>query len=421
MNDRLDMSMMFAMHDALRRELAQVGPIARLRDDHPGALLRAALGWELFKKFLVVHHQAEDDTLWPALRARVAGRPERLALADALEAEHAVIEPLLTAIDAAAADQGYGYQRFGDIVDELATKLTAHLAHEESDGLPLIDASLTPQEWQNFAQNHTERLRGDAATYMPWLLNGASPQTLDAVLGKFPPPLLTAFRQEWSPRYAALDIWPAAGKAPAAGCGLWFACYPEHFRWPAASPVGRVRLGVAAAHSGIGPRLDEVVDGEPGTAQGRDPAAVGQLVSSCAVFLGDGAQAEIVVLEPWCHLVGVVVIAGRESRAGDAEYQAAGAAQDARLPRPPGGEAPSSARRDRRTPGRATAIWASFCGRTLGTWTVPCALTPVAIASPGISRRSSGAASLARHGSSMKVREGGNGEDQACSVDSPVA
>ncbi len=216
MDDKLDMSMMFAMHDALRRELAQVARIARLRDDHPGQLLRAALGWELFKKFLVVHHQAEDDTLWPALRARVAGRPERVALADALEAEHAVIEPLLTAIDAAAADPGYGYQRFGDIVDELATKLTAHLAHEETDGLPLIDASLTPQEWQNFAQDHTERLRGDAATYMPWLLNGASPQMLDAVLGKFPPPLLTAFREQWSPRYAALDIWPPTAEATVA-------------------------------------------------------------------------------------------------------------------------------------------------------------------------------------------------------------
>ena len=130
MDDKLDMSMMFAMHDALRRELVQVGRIARLRDDHPGQLLRAALGWELFKKFLLVHHQSEDDTLWPALRARVAGQPDQVALADALEAEHAVIEPLLTAIDAAAADPDYGYQRFGDIVDELITKLTAHLVAE---------------------------------------------------------------------------------------------------------------------------------------------------------------------------------------------------------------------------------------------------------------------------------------------------
>ena len=215
MEYQLDMSMMFAMHDALRRELVQVARIGRRTGDHPGRLLRAALGWELFKKFLLVHHQSEDDTLWPALRANVAGQPGRVALADALEAEHAVIEPLLTAIDAAAADPDYGYQRFGDIVDELATKLSAHLSHEETDGLPLIDVSLTAQEWQRFAQVHTERIRGDAPLYMPWLLNGASPQMLDTILGKFPPPLLTAFREEWGPKYAALDIWNTspAGRA----------------------------------------------------------------------------------------------------------------------------------------------------------------------------------------------------------------
>jgi hypothetical protein len=208
MDYQLDVSMMFAMHDALRRELVQVARIASRTDDHPGQLLRTALGWELFKKFLLVHHQSEDDTLWPDLRTKVAGQPDRLALAYALEAEHAVIEPLLTAIDAAAADPDYGYQRFGDIVDELITKLTAHLKHEETDGLPLIDASLTEQQWQHFAQVHAERIAGDAPTYMPWLLNGASPQTLDAVLGKFPPPLLTAFREQWGPKYAALAIWP---------------------------------------------------------------------------------------------------------------------------------------------------------------------------------------------------------------------
>ncbi|HKA99027.1 MAG TPA: hemerythrin domain-containing protein [Streptosporangiaceae bacterium] len=211
----LDMSMMFAMHDALRRELVQVARIASRQDDDPGKLLRAALGWELFKKFLLVHHRSEDDALWPALRAHVADQPGRVALVDALEAEHAAIDPLLAAVDAAAADPDHGHQRFGDIVDELVTQLTGHLAHEETDGLALIDASLTAQEWQHFAQVHAGRVGGDAPMYMPWLLNGASPQTLDAILSKFPPPLLTAFREEWGPRYAALNIWPAAGK-PAA-------------------------------------------------------------------------------------------------------------------------------------------------------------------------------------------------------------
>ncbi len=40
------MSMMFAMHDALRGELVQVGRIASRRDDDPGKLLQATLGWE---------------------------------------------------------------------------------------------------------------------------------------------------------------------------------------------------------------------------------------------------------------------------------------------------------------------------------------------------------------------------------------
>jgi hypothetical protein len=210
MDYTLDMSMMFAMHDALRRELAQVGRIASGRDDNPGTLLRAALGWELFKKFLTVHHQTEDDVLWPPLRASVAGRPEQAALVDALEAEHGVIDPLLAAIDAAAADPDYGYQRFGDIVDELSAKLNAHLAHEETDGLPLIDASLTPAQWQHFAQVHGERNLPDASRFMPWLLAGARPEVLDAILGKFPPPLLTAYREQWAPAYAAQTIWPAA-------------------------------------------------------------------------------------------------------------------------------------------------------------------------------------------------------------------
>ena len=53
-------------------------------------------------------------------------------------------------------------------------------------------------------------LRDDAAMYMPWLLNDARPQLLGPILTKFPPPLLTAYRERWGPRYAALNVWNAA-------------------------------------------------------------------------------------------------------------------------------------------------------------------------------------------------------------------
>jgi hypothetical protein len=204
---KLDMSVMLAIHHALRRDLARVGRIAAVTGDDPAKLLRAVLGWELFKKFLVVHHQTEDDVLWPALREAVAASPDQLALADALEQEHAVIEPLLAAIDAAGADPDRGHERFAGIVDELVSKLTAHLAHEEADGLALIDASLTPEQWQHFAAVHGQRLTPDAALYMPWLLSDTPPGSLEQVLAKFPPKFTTAFREQWAPAYAARDAW----------------------------------------------------------------------------------------------------------------------------------------------------------------------------------------------------------------------
>jgi iron-sulfur cluster repair protein YtfE (RIC family) len=204
---KLDMSMMFAYHDALRRDLDRVGRLATRLDGDPAKLLRAAVGWGLFKKFLVNHHESEDEALWPALRAAVAANSDQVALVDALEQEHAVIDPLLAAVDAAAADPDGGHERFGGVVDQLIIELTAHLTHEERDGLPLIDVSLTAGEWRHFISVNSERNRPDAAMYMPWLLSEATPPTTAAVLGKFPPPLVTAFRAEWAPAYAALDVW----------------------------------------------------------------------------------------------------------------------------------------------------------------------------------------------------------------------
>lgn len=213
MGSRLDMSTMLTIHAALRRDLEQVARIASRRDSTDVTRLRAARGWQQFKKFLVVHHQAEDDVLWPALRATVAGSPDQLALVDALEQEHAVIDPLFRAADDAA-----GSRSFGDIVDELVTKLGGHLAHEESDGLDLIDASLGLADWQRFGRVHGERLISDAPTYMPWLLDGAGPRTVAAFLANVPPALAAAYRGQWASDYAALKLWDAMD-APSGASG----------------------------------------------------------------------------------------------------------------------------------------------------------------------------------------------------------
>jgi hypothetical protein len=216
MDSKLGWSTMLAIHDALRRDLEQVARIAGRNDGGNGARFGPSLGWQQFKKFLVAHHQVEDDALWPVLRVHVADFPDQVAVVDALEAEHAVIEPLLEAVDNVAADPHEGDRRFADIVDELVTKLTGHLVHEESEGRDLIDATLSAEEWQNFARSHGQRLLGDASTYVPWLLEGASPETVEGFLANIPPPLAASYRGQWAPSYAGTDLWGSADlQAPA--------------------------------------------------------------------------------------------------------------------------------------------------------------------------------------------------------------
>jgi hemerythrin len=204
LNYRLDMTMMYTIHDAFRRDLQEIVTFIAPADDTQR--LQSEPGWQLFKKYLTVHHQTEDDVLWPALRARLKDFPHFLLLIDELENEHSAIDPLLRAVER-SANEREGGESFIEVVRELATRLTAHLAHEESDGLALIDVFLSPEEWQRFAQVHGERLIADAPTYMPWLLDGAELSRVENFLGKIPPPLASAYREQWAADYAALNRW----------------------------------------------------------------------------------------------------------------------------------------------------------------------------------------------------------------------
>jgi iron-sulfur cluster repair protein YtfE (RIC family) len=147
MASHLDLTMMLAMHDAFRRDLAHLARAAsRHRIDDPARHRALLTSWELFKTQLHMHHTGEDTDLWPRMRAHLAGQPDELALLQAMEDEHGRIDPLLDAVDDALADRDQGYQRLADTVDALTAELSGHLAHEERDTLPLMDRSLTPAE-----------------------------------------------------------------------------------------------------------------------------------------------------------------------------------------------------------------------------------------------------------------------------------
>jgi hypothetical protein len=188
----LDMTMMFATHDALRRDLTHLAGLdARNR------------GWSTFEQMLHAHHTLEDDLLWPVVRDAVTGRPDDLTLLDQMAEEHAAIEPILESLDRALA-QGTSTSRART---DLERHLVEHLAHEEDDALPLIDQTLTEDQWMTFGQATAQRMGPDMATYLPWMLDGVDEDTTTRVLALLPPPVRQAYADEWRPAFLALDRW----------------------------------------------------------------------------------------------------------------------------------------------------------------------------------------------------------------------
>ncbi len=196
----LDTTIMIAIHDALRRDVEQV---ARRAAD-PNGQLDAALGWELFSRFLEIHHRAEDDLLWPMLQQALEGRDDDLALVASLEDEHAQIDPLLE--QANAVLRGESDERLVDVIDAMVTHLRNHLRHEEDEGLPLMGQVLTEEQWMQFGQGSGARVAPEAAQFVPWLVNDA--RNAQDILDRLPPPMVEGYVGGWRDAYAARPVWP---------------------------------------------------------------------------------------------------------------------------------------------------------------------------------------------------------------------
>jgi hemerythrin HHE cation binding domain-containing protein len=209
-----DLTIMVAAHDAFRNDLTSLARAAQDPGRHgPDRQRSVAAGWELFKRQLHLHHTAEDDLIWPALRERLRHSANALSVLDEMEAEHERIDPLLAAVDegfaAAAGPAGQpDADRLAGAVDELAAALAGHLAHEEKDGLPLIGAALTAAEWRTVGFKIARR-NGLAAggEMFSWILSSAAPGQAHAVARQLPPPARVLYKAVWKPRFEKTKRW----------------------------------------------------------------------------------------------------------------------------------------------------------------------------------------------------------------------
>src|SRR5262249_55365742 len=68
---QVDLGFMRALHEALRRDARRLETIAPRLKDATRMPATVEAGWHEFRDELVRHHEAEDDDLWPVLRAHL--------------------------------------------------------------------------------------------------------------------------------------------------------------------------------------------------------------------------------------------------------------------------------------------------------------------------------------------------------------
>jgi hemerythrin HHE cation binding domain-containing protein len=205
-SETIDFTMMYATHDAFRRDLDRL-----VAASAAGAARTAEVraGWENFKAQLTLHHTVEDTELWPRVHRAVVGQQRDLALLEAMESEHAQIDPLLKEIDSALSGDA---SRLAETAREASAVLGHHLQHEEDEALPLIQSVLTRADWSAFAGEMRRRqgVKG-AAVYVPWILDGMPDAKQRRFLNALPAPVKVVNRLFWQPSYQRRQLWGFAG------------------------------------------------------------------------------------------------------------------------------------------------------------------------------------------------------------------
>jgi hemerythrin-like domain-containing protein len=186
-----DMTMMYVLHHAFRRDLRDFRAAASSTPLDDRLRWRCLWGrWQLFTTELHQHHTKEDEIVWPLLysRASAARDHEAVRVLEAMEEEHAVLDPLLTSCAAglgmlARLEHEPTLKDLLTDLGELEVALHAHLGHEEESAVAVLQRYVTEREWRILERDH---LRGKqtvahARRFLPWIFKGLPPEAASHV------------------------------------------------------------------------------------------------------------------------------------------------------------------------------------------------------------------------------------------------
>jgi hypothetical protein len=180
------------IHAAFRRDLARFDTaLASFPDGSQERADQLVTAWDNYQHQLHAHHVDEETIFWPAFRELGADE----ALTSDLGGEHA---QMLTALDHAddvvrrlAGDPSAARAANARAaIGELGEVLRDHLTHEEAELEPW---AATVQETPRMKQAQAavrKAHRGEAGTFVAWLLDGAAPDDVAGLKRAIPPPVV---------------------------------------------------------------------------------------------------------------------------------------------------------------------------------------------------------------------------------------
>ncbi|MDQ1248211.1 MAG: hypothetical protein QG597_2583 [Actinomycetota bacterium] len=183
-----DASMNTNMHAAFLREISRLQS-GLATADLGDAAVRAGLArrYQFFSQALHHHHQGEDTYLFPGVRSKAS--PAEQAVLDEMDAEHEGLVDTLAVLDDQFShlDQSTDKAAVTARLDELSQVLSAHAAHEERDGVPIVQKYISDEDFNAFMKFN--RGAPDASLIMPWMCDGADASVQAATWGNLPAPV----------------------------------------------------------------------------------------------------------------------------------------------------------------------------------------------------------------------------------------
>jgi len=190
----IDTRDMIWVHDAFRRAFTEApGQIASVDDgDVERAQYVAGYLAEVLW-FLHAHHEGEDQLLYPLLVERAS---ETDALFRRMETQHQAVAAGIQSAE--EATERFGRSASSDDGEALAAACSSlidqasdHLVEEETDVLPVVSRTITPEEWGALPGHVLSQYKGTRVWLLLGLVIEAVPDDLRAtMIGRLPPPVV---------------------------------------------------------------------------------------------------------------------------------------------------------------------------------------------------------------------------------------